>query len=198
MRIIGITGQIGTGKSTASAMLAKLGAVIFDADTVAKSLTKDHAPALVLINRCFPGVVSNGVLDRQQLARLAFASRQSREMLEALLHPLINRMRQQAIAKARRQGRRLLILDIPLLQEKNLQYLCQTVIVSHVSKLQQRRRVLARPLMTALKLKAVLQHQWPQARKCAKADIVIHTGNGYGAVFRLLRGVALRQGWFLR
>ena len=117
MLLVGLTGGIGSGKSTVAALLVRYGAVVVDADAVARSVVEPGTPALAgLVERFGAGVLaSDGALDRPKLAELAFADEQSRKDLEAITHPAINteflRQMQAAPADA------IVVCDVPLLAE---------------------------------------------------------------------------------
>ena len=117
MLLVGLTGGIGAGKSTVADLLTRKGAVVVDADEVARAVVEPGTPAFgALVDRFGPGVVGgDGRLDRAALASVAFASEQSRKDLEAITHPAINTEFLRRVAEAPAEA--IVVLDVPLLVE---------------------------------------------------------------------------------
>ncbi|HHW83579.1 MAG TPA: dephospho-CoA kinase [Actinomycetales bacterium] len=113
---VGLTGGIGSGKSTVAGMLADLGAHVVDADQIAHEVVAPGTPGLDAVAEAFPGVVSGGELDRAALADIVFADQGELERLEAITHPLI-RQRIRTRLDAAREGE-VVVVDLPLLVEK--------------------------------------------------------------------------------
>ena len=178
MKIIGLTGSIGMGKSTATTMLRQMGIPVYDADAAVHSLTVKHGPALPFIEQAFPGVVSQGVLDRQKLGALVFGNLPALRKLESIIHPMVHRKQRRFLTLAKRRRAPIVVLDIPLLFEGNgHQRVDATIVVSAPSWLQ-RRRVLARPGMTEEKFAGILKQQVPDRVKRRLATYVVPTGLG--------------------
>jgi len=178
MLIVALTGSIGMGKSTASTMLRQMGVPVYDADAAVHSLTVKHGPALPHIEREFPGVVSDGVLDRQKLGAHVFGNQPALRRLEAIIHPMVWRKQRRFLTEAKRRRAPIVVLDIPLLFEGNgHQRVDATIVVSAPAWLQ-RRRVLARPGMTEEKFAGILKQQVPDRIKCKLATYVVPTGLG--------------------
>ena len=116
MIILGLTGSIGMGKSTAAREFRRLGIPVHDADAVHRLLGRGGA-AVAAIAAAFPGVLKDGAIDRAALGRLVFADPAALKRLEAILHPLVRAAERRFLARARRQRRKLVVLDIPLLFE---------------------------------------------------------------------------------
>lgn len=192
MRILGLTGSIAMGKSTAGQQLRRLGLPLHDSDAVVHRLLAKGGRAVPLIEAAFPGVVVAGGVDRQALGKAVFGAPAALRRLEAILHPLVRRATRQFLARQRRQGRRLVVLDIPLLYETGGEKLCDAVLVVSAPAFLQRQRALARPGMTAEKLAAILARQVPDREKRRRADFVIPTGLGKGFSLRHLQR-AVRQ-----
>jgi dephospho-CoA kinase len=114
LKIIGLTGGIGMGKSTAAAALRRCGVPVFDADATVHRLQAPGGGALPAIARAFPGTVVSGVLDRASLRARVLADGAARRRLEAILHPLVRREQSRFLARARAGGKALVVLDIPL------------------------------------------------------------------------------------
>lgn len=187
MRILGLTGGIAMGKSTAARQLRRVGLPLHDADAAVHRLYAKGGPAVPAIRARFPEAVVEGRVDRQALGRLVFGKPDELKALERILHPLVRRgtrawLRQQALA-----GRRLVVLDIPLLFETGGERLCDFVVVVSAPGYLQRQRALRRAGMTPQKLDAILARQTPDAEKRRRADYVVPTGLGYGFALRHLR-----------
>lgn len=179
MIVLGLTGSIGTGKSTTAAMFHDLGVPVHDADATVHDLYRTDAVAPVAER--FPEALKDGVIDRKVLsAVLAQAPERFRE-LEAIIHPLV-RAREKAFLDAqRRNGSALVLLDIPLLYETGGDKRVDKVVVVTCDPETQRQRVLARPGMTAEKFELILSRQMPDAEKRRRADFLIDTGRGLEA-----------------
>ena len=179
MIVLGLTGSIGTGKSTTAAMFQDLGVPVHDADATVHDLYRTDAVAPVAER--FPEALKDGAIDRKALsAVLAQAPERFRE-LEAISHPLV-RAREQAFLDAqRRNGSALVLLDIPLLYETGGEKRVDKVVVVTCDPETQRQRVLARPGMTAEKFELILSRQMPDAEKRRRADFLIDTGRGLEA-----------------
>lgn len=173
MLLIGLTGSIGMGKSTAAARFRFNGVPVVDADALVHSLYEGAAVAP--IEAAFPGVAADGRIDRQKLSAQLLADPAGFKVLEKIVHPLVFEAERQALAKARTAGASLAVLEIPLLFETGGDARVDvTVVVSAPAELQ-RARVLARAGMTAEKLDAILKRQMSDADKRARADFVVDT-----------------------
>ena len=195
MLIIGLSGSIGMGKSTASAMIRKMGYAVHDADAAVHRLTARNGPALPAIEQAFPGVVHGGVLDRQKLGAAVFNNPPALRKLEAILHPLVQQAQRRFLRQAARRGAKLVVLDIPLLFEGNGEKRCDATIVVSAPPFVQRARVMARKGMSEEKFAAILAQQMPDRLKRRRATYVVPTGQGKAvtraalqAILRKLRG----------
>ena len=178
MVIVGLTGSIGMGKSTAAKMLREMGVPVYDADAAVHALQAPGGAALPGIEAAFPGVVKAGVLDRQALGARVFGNRSALRQLEAIVHPLVGRRQKAFLRRAALAGEKLVVLDIPLLFEGLGERRVDATLVVSAPAFLQRRRVMARAGMTAEKLDGILRQQVPDALKRRKASIVIPTGLG--------------------
>ena len=178
MMIVGLTGSIGMGKSTAARMLRQMGVPVYDADAAVHALQAPGGAALPPIEVAFPGVVKNGVLDRQALGARVFGNKQALRKLEAIVHPLVGQRQRAFLKRAARRGEKLVVLDIPLLFEGLGDRRVDATLVVSAPVFLQRHRVMARPGMTADRLDGILRQQVPDVLKRHKADIVIPTGLG--------------------
>jgi dephospho-CoA kinase len=174
MIVLGLTGSIGMGKSTASSMFRAEGVPVFEADAAVHELYSGAAAPL--IEEAFPGTVRDGVVDRKALSRAVFGNAEALRRLEAIVHPLVREAEARFIAKAQVDGHVLAVLDIPLLLEGVDADRCDVVAVVSAPADVQRARVLARHGMTAETFEAILARQMPDEEKRAKADLVIDTG----------------------
>lgn len=187
MLILGLTGSIAMGKSTAAKQLGRLGLPLHDSDAVVHRLLAKGGAGVGAVARAFPGVEKNGAIDRQALGRQVFADPLALKRLEAILHPLVRRSTQRFLQRAQRQGRRAVVLDIPLLFETKGERLCDAVLVVSAPAFLQRQRALRRPGMTAEKLRGILARQVPDVEKRRRAFHVIPTGLGKGFSLRHLK-----------
>jgi dephospho-CoA kinase len=176
--IVGLTGSIGMGKSTAARMLRQMGVPVYDADAAVHALQAPGGAALPPIEAAFPGVVKDGVLDRQALGARVFGNKEALRRLEAIVHPLVARKQRAFLKRAAQRGAPLVVLDIPLLFEGRGERRVDATLVVTAPPFLQRRRVLERPGMTADKFAGILRQQIPDRTKRRLATIVIPTGLG--------------------
>ena len=182
MRILGLTGSIGMGKSVAANTFRRLGIPVHDADAAVHRLTAPNGRAIAAIAKAFPGTVKEGVLDRKALGSRVFADKQALTRLEKILHPMVRDAQRQFLSANSRK--RLVVLDIPLLFEKGNERRCHAVLVVTTSRAIQRQRVLRRPGMTMQKFADILKNQMPDAEKRRRADFVVPTGIGFRSTLR--------------
>jgi dephospho-CoA kinase len=178
MVIVGLTGSIGMGKSTAARMLRQMGVPVYDADAAVHALQAPGGAALPPIEAAFPGVVKNGVLDRQALGARVFGNKAALRKLEAIVHPLVGQQQRAFLKRAAGRRESLVVLDIPLLFEGLGDRRVDATLVVSAPTFLQRRRVMARPGMTAERLDGILGQQVPDTLKRRKASIVVPTGLG--------------------
>lgn len=178
MKIIGLTGSIGMGKSTAAGMFRRLGVPVHDADATVHRLLGRGGRAVKPVEAAFPGTVRDGAVDRLALGRRVFDDPAALRRLEAILHPLVRAAAARFLARARAQRQDLVVLDIPLLFETGGERRCDAVVVVSAPAFLQRARVLARPGMTEARFAQILAQQMPDREKRARADFVVETGLG--------------------
>ncbi len=186
MIVLGLTGSIGMGKSTAARQLHRLGYPVHDADAVVHDLLERGGAAVPAIASAFPGVVRDGAVDRRTLGATVFSDPAALRRLESIVHPLVRQAERRFLAQARRRRRRLVVLDIPLLFETGGEGRCDAVAVVSAPPFLQARRGLARPGMTPDRLAAIRRTQMPDRDKRRRADVVIPTGRGYRPALRAL------------
>lgn len=177
--LLGLTGGIGMGKSTAAAMFRDLGHPVWDADAAVHRLYAPGGAAVAPVGAGFAGVVRDGGVDRAALKALLAADPSGFARLEAIVHPLVAADRADFIAAHR--GAPILVLDIPLLFEGGAQAAMDGVAVVSAPAAVQRARVLARPGMDEAGLAMILARQMPDAEKRALADWLIPTETLEGA-----------------
>ena len=173
---IGLTGGIGSGKSTVAQMLVGCGAHLVDTDAIARTLTLAGGGAMPALAETFgaTAVAPDGSLDRAFMRELAFADDHARARLEAILHPLIGR-EAQAQAQAARAGGRTVVFDVPLLAESaRWRQSLDRVLVVDCDEATQVQRVSQRPGWTPATARAVMARQATRTARRAVADAVIH------------------------
>jgi len=174
MRVLGLTGGIGSGKTLVGEMFAQLGAEIIDADQLARDVVEPGQPALgEIVERFGPDVLqADGRLDRAKLGSIVFADASARTALNAITHPRI-RERMEAAVSERKDRSGVLILVIPLLYESARTALVEKVIVVWVDPQTQFRRLVERGGLTAEQAQQRIAAQMPLDQKRALADHVI-------------------------
>jgi dephospho-CoA kinase len=176
MIIIGLTGSIGMGKSTVAKMFEEAGAPAFNSDDAVHALYAKGGAGVAAVGEAFPGALRDGAIDRAALSALVIDNPEAIRKLELIVHPLVRDAQAAFLERHRRDGKRAVILDIPLLLEgKGARAVDKVVVVSASAELQ-RSRVLARPGMTEEKFNFILSRQLPDAEKRVQADFVIDTG----------------------
>ncbi len=198
MIVLGLTGSIGMGKSTTTALFAEHGALIWNADDAVHALYARGGAAVEPVGEAFPGVVVDGAVDRGRLAEALGRDETAFRRLETLVHPLVAAGRMTDLEAARAAGVKLAVLDIPLLFETGGDRAVDAVVVVSADAATQRRRVLARPGMTAERLEAILARQIPDGEKRRRADFVIDTGRGLDAARTRVAeivGIVLAPDW---
>ena len=190
---IGLTGSIGMGKSTAAAMLRRLGLPVHDADAAVHRLLAPGGEAVAAVLTAFPDVGSaDGGIDRRKLGAAVFGDDAALQRLEAILHPRVGRAKEQFLAAMARRRRPMVVLDVPLLYETGGEKACDAVLVVSAPAFLQRQRVMARPAMTDARFRAILAKQMPDAEKRRRTPHVIPTGLGQRVSLDRLR-TALRR-----
>lgn len=193
MRIIGLTGSIGMGKSTTASMFRARGIPVHDADAAVHRLYAGEAVAAV--ESLFPGVAAGGVVDRGRLAAYVSDNPKKLAALERIVHPLVRHSEAAFVARSRLQGARTVVLDVPLLFETGGSERVDTVVVVSAGADIQRSRVLARAGMNPAKFQVLLARQLPDREKRRRAHFLVMTDRGKPAAARqvdaILRAVAL-------
>ncbi|OOL19797.1 dephospho-CoA kinase [Bombella intestini] len=189
MKVLGLTGGMAAGKSTVASLFRKAGVPVFDADACVRQLQAPHGRSIPVLQKTFPGIVHDGVLDRAALRRLIAVDSTVLPRLEAIIHPLVRQERRAFLKRCRSRQVPLCVLDIPLLWEIGADRDCTLVMVAiaplsvRLSRIRQRYR--RGGLMSEADAKALLNRQMPDRERRRRADIVIKTG--------LSRAYAVRQ-----
>ena len=181
MLVIGLTGGIGMGKSTAANVFRRARVPVFDADATVHALQAPGGRALPALAAAFPGTVGTDrqgrrLLDRAALRARVLADPAALRRLEAIIHPLVRLEEKKFIARARRAGENLVVLDIPLLLETGGARRVDFVLVVSAPRPVQIARVRRRRRMSTAEITAVLARQMPDGEKRRRADLVVPTG----------------------
>jgi len=190
MIVLGVTGSVGMGKSTAAAMLRRLGIPVHDSDATVHRLLAPHGAAVTAIAKAFPEVRgADGGIDRARLGREVFGDPEALQRLERILHPLVRRSQDRFLKLARGRRVPIVALDIPLLFETGGDRRCDRVVVVSAPAAVQRARVMARPGMSEARFRAILAKQLPDAEKRRRADYVVVSGLGRALTFRRIERI---------
>jgi dephospho-CoA kinase len=181
MKLIGLTGSIGMGKSTTAAMFREAGIPVYDADAAVHDLYDVGGAAVGPVGAAFPGVVVQGRVDREKLRQAVLGKPDELKRLNAIVHPLVGQDRVKFFKDVEAAGTDMVVLDIPLLFETGGDANVDAVVVVSAPPQMQRERVLARPGMTPERLDAILAQQLADAEKRARAHYVVDTGRGLEA-----------------
>jgi dephospho-CoA kinase len=197
LKILGLTGSIGMGKSTAAKMFRRLGVPVHDADAAVHRLLARGGRAVAAVDAAFPGTIAGGAVDRRLLGQRVFGNPDALRRLEKIIHPLVREDSTRFLRRQRLRRSPVVVLDIPLLFEGGSERRCDAVLVVTAPAFLQRARVLSRPGMTAEKFAAILRQQTPDREKRRKADFVVDTGLGkrytlrqLARIVKMLRGNA--------
>jgi len=178
--VIGLTGSIGMGKTLVTAQFAALGAKTCNADDIVHGLLAQGGAAVAEVGAQFPGVVKDGAVDRQALGKIVFADGEKRKLLEGIIHPKVIAAEEAFVARAKAEGVKFVVLDIPLLFETGGDKRFDKTVVVSAPHFIQRKRVLRREGMTEEKFARILASQMPDKEKRQRADFVVQTGFGRG------------------
>jgi dephospho-CoA kinase len=187
MRILGLTGSIGMGKSTTAKLFAEAGVPVYDADAaVHKIYEGEAAPA---IEAAFPGTTVDGKVDRAKLSAKVVHDQAAIKQLEQIVHPMLGASRKKFLDEAERSGAPVVVMDIPLLFETGGEKRVDAVVVVSTDPATQRERILARGTMTSEALDGILARQLPDAEKRKRADFVVDTSHGLDPVRTAIRDI---------
>jgi dephospho-CoA kinase len=178
IKILGLTGSIGMGKSTVGKMFEVENIPLYNVDAEIHKFYQVGGIAVEPISKVFPDAVIEGRVDRPTLSKLVLGDDVAIKKLEAIVHPMVGSHRTEFLRSAKDNGHDMVILDVPLIFETNGMKNFDKIVVVSAPADQQRARVLARDDMSAEKFEAILARQLPDAEKRARADFVIDTGVG--------------------
>jgi len=176
--VLGLTGSIGMGKSATANLFRRLGVPVHDADATVHRLYRGRAAPL--IEKAFPGTVTEGAVDRARLGAAVLDSPERMQQLEAIVHPLV-REEEESFLKRLAALAPVAVLDIPLLFETGGETRCDAVLVVTAPAAVQRDRVLARPGMTEAKFHAILARQMRDEDKRTRAHFLVDTSRGFSS-----------------
>ena len=180
MLIIGLTGSIGMGKSTAAARFLAHGIAVFDADAEVHRLYE--GPLAGEVEAAFPGTTAaDGKVDRAKLSAQLLKAPERMKVLEAIVHPRVRENEHAFLAAEHARGAKMVVLEIPLLFESGADKAVDAVVVVSAAPEIQRARVLERPGMTQAKLDSLLSRQLADDKKRARAHFVVDTGGSIDA-----------------
>jgi dephospho-CoA kinase len=194
--ILGLTGSIGMGKTTAANMFRSLKVAVFDADHIVHNLTMHGGDAVGEVLKAFPDVATNGGVDRQALGTIVFSNKNKLKKLENILHPYVRSKQKSFLATTARTRKHLVVLEIPLLLETGNGNCCDAIVVVNAPATIQKRRVLQRPGMTVERYNSIMDLQIENNYKCRMADFVIQTGLGrLHSLRKIIKIVELTKLW---
>jgi dephospho-CoA kinase len=185
MIVVGLTGSIGMGKSTTAALFREEGIAVHDSDATVHRIYAEQARFHLAAE--FPQAFTNGFFDRTALAAYVLGDTNALRRLEAIIHPLVSANRSDFLAKEKKQGSRLCVLDVPLLFETGLDASVDISLVVTAPSEVQKQRVLQRPGMTPEKLQSVLARQLSDEEKRKRAHWIIDTSHGIDRARRDVR-----------
>jgi len=176
IRLVGLTGGIATGKSTAARFFAEQGAIVVDGDSLARRVVEPGSPGLEEILSAFGDEVlrGNGSLDRGALAAIVFGDERARKRLNAIVHPRIAAEAEREVRSARaRDPEAIVVYDVPLLFETGMEQQFDRIVVVYVPRVEQFRRLTARDGLSAAEAETRLRSQWDIEEKARRADEVL-------------------------
>lgn len=177
---LGLTGGIGSGKSTVAALLAQHAAAVIDADAIAHGVTLRGGAAIPAISQAFGAdfINADGAMDRDKMRALAYSDSEAKRRLEAIVHPLVAQETARLAQAAVEDGHRCIVFDIPLLVEsRHWRAHVDRVLVVDCPPEVQIRRVMARSGLQPDTIQAIIATQAPRDKRLACADMVIYNGN---------------------
>ena len=175
MKLVGLTGGAGSGKSTVAGMLRELGAVVVDADEATHAVYEPGTPGFDAVVREFGSeFVSDGRIDRGKLGQLVFNDEDARKKLNSIVHPLVREWMAQQTAQAAERGAEVIVQDVPLLFENSLESLFPTVILAYVPEEVQVERLVTGRGFAPERARSVIAAQMPIEAKRGRAQYVIN------------------------
>ena len=190
--MIGLTGGIGMGKSTAARVFRRAGIAVFDADREVHRLGRRGGQAVDRIRAILPAAIVDAAIDRARLRRAIADDPSLLALVERTIHPLVRLARDRAIRLARRRRAPFIVLDVPLLFETGGDRACDLIVVVSAPAALQRARVRRRGRMSDAEAERLIGRQMPDREKRRRADIVVLTGLSRAESARQIRLLVLR------
>jgi dephospho-CoA kinase len=187
MRVLGLTGSIGMGKSTTAKLFAEAGVPVYDADATVHQVYEGEAVGP--IEAAFPGTTANGKVDRAKLSAKVVHDSAAMKRLEEIVHPMLRAYHQKFLDDAETSGAPVAVVDVPLLFETGGDKRVDAVVVVTTSPEVQRERILARGTMSQEALDAILARQMPDVEKRKRADFLVDTSHGLDPVRQRIRDI---------
>lgn len=194
MIIIGLTGGIGMGKTTAANILRSFGFPTYSADRAVHDVLKKGGAAVAPVSKAFPETLRRGGIDRKRLADAVFGNPAKLRRLERIVHPLIRKAERDFLAVARKKGARAAILEIPLLFEIGAHKRCNVTFCVTAPAAVQKKRVMARKGMDEQKFRAIVARQMSNAQRRKCADYLVPTGASEAATQKHLEKILKELG----
>jgi dephospho-CoA kinase len=176
MKVIGLTGGIGMGKSTAAGAFRRARIPVFDADAAVHHVQSKGGRAIRPIEAAFPGTIKDGAVDRNALRAAVIGNPGAIKRLEQILHPMVWEEEARFLAAARRAGKPAAVLDIPLFFETGRERKVHKIVVVSAPVAAQIYRVRKRGRMSETDIRTIIARQMPDVEKRKRADIVVRTG----------------------
>lgn len=191
MKLIGLTGGIASGKSTAGRMLKDAGVAVIDADVLARDAVAPGSAALTaIVDRFGDVLLEGGTLDRKRLGTIVFANEEARKELNAIVHPAVAQLAFERLDELRQRGEAVAVYEVPLLFENNLDGMMDATLLIALDEETQLRRVMQRDGLDEAAARARINSQMPLAQKRQRATVVVDNG---GSVADL--AAALASAW---
>ena len=181
MKVYGITGSIACGKSTVTHYLIERGYLVVDADLISRNALTIDQECILKVQELF-GCVKDGIVDRKALGRIVFHDKNAKKQLEAIIHPYVILKMKEEIEK--NKERDCIFLDIPLLYESHLEYLCDEIIVVYLDEQRQVQRLMARDHIDESYAYTIINNQISSLKKREMADIVFDNNQGIEELYK--------------
>ncbi|MBC8087228.1 MAG: dephospho-CoA kinase [Phycisphaerae bacterium] len=181
---VGLTGNIASGKSTVSSLLAARGASIIDADVLARRVVEPGTAGLAAIREYFGNrvIMPDGQLDREALRRVVFSNPVARDTLNQIVHPRVAALRDEELQRARDRGERVVISDIPLLFETGLEHAFEAIVFVDAPQEVRLGRLMQNRSLPEADARAMMSAQWPSAEKRARSTFVVDNSGSLDAL----------------
>lgn len=192
--VLGVTGNIASGKSAVSDILRSLGATVVSADQLSREVVRPGSPTLSRIVKRFGAAVlkPDGTLNREALAERVFADPDERRALEAIVHPAIAALAERRLAELKVQGEELIVYEAPLLFEAGARERVDAVLVVRIDEDRQMQRLMARDGLSESRARARIDAQMAQEEKVSRADFVIDNSGTPADLDRQVRALYRR------